>query len=107
MFLSVSSYEQSQLKTKRQSKLFRANETFGRAYSYFGGTDGTNFASPMIQSPSQLKIETQEHKKNPAWYIEWICLLDSKKKETFFMILYNLIVAIIFFDKFYCKFGSS
>ncbi|KAF7490082.1 Dual oxidase 2 [Sarcoptes scabiei] len=97
----LSSYEQSQLKTKRQSKLFRANETFGRAYSYFGGTDGTNFASPMIQSPSQLKIETQEHKKNPAWYIEWICLLDSKKKETFFMILYNLIVAIIFFDKFY------
>ena len=85
---------------KRESALYRANDTIIRAYSYFGGKSGPDFSK---QAPTFLKIETHENSKEPDWLISWIRFVDAKKKEIFCIVLYTLAVILIFLDKAYCK----
>lgn len=92
---------------KRQSALFRANDTIIRAYSYFGGKSGPNsnlaFSNLAKQAPTFLKIEIQEQSKDPDWLISWIRFVDARKQEIFFITLYTLFVIFIFIDKAYCE----
>jgi len=96
----VSNLANIQSINKRQSALYRANDTIIRAYSYFGSKSGPDFSK---QVPTFLKIETQEHSKEPDWLISWIRFVDASKKEIFFIVLYTLILLFIFVDKAYCK----
>ena len=91
---------QQQPTNKRQSALFRANDTIIRAYSYFGGKSGPDFTK---QPPTFLKIETQEQSKEPDWLIQWVRFADARKLEIFFIVLYTLVVLFIFVDKAYCE----
>lgn len=99
----VSNLANIQTVNKRESALFRANDTIIRAYSYFGGKSGPDFSNLPKQAPTFLKIETHEHSKEPDWLISWIRFVDAAKKEIFCIVLYTAIVIFIFVDKAYCK----
>lgn len=88
---------------KRQSALFRANDTIIRAYSYFGDKSKHDFSNLAKQAPTFLKIETHEQAKEPDWLISWVRFVDARKQEIFFIVLYTLWILFIFIDKAYCK----
>ncbi len=99
---------------KRQSALLRANETVVRAYSYFGGSS-PDFGplgpiDPTLKTkttakptPSLLRVETQERKKDPDWLIVWKRFVDEYKLEIFWISIYTAIMTFILIDKAYSE----
>ncbi len=99
---------------KRQSALLRANETVVRAYSYFGGSSPDfgphGSLDPSLKTkttakptPSLLRIETQERKKDPDWLIVWKRFVDEYKLEIFWISIYTAIMTFILIDKAYSE----
>jgi len=99
---------------KRKSALLRANETVVRAYSYFGGSS-PDFGphgplDPSLKTkttakptPSLLRVETQERKKDPDWLIVWKRFVDEYKLEIFWISIYTAIMTFILIDKAYSE----